>query len=132
MISQKIQRRVDKINETLGTEYKATTELIAYRPPFLDFFNEIGRGEIRIFNRQLMSYAKYRHKTGTLKIYGFTWSRNFMGLRWGLTWLHIRFPKYNKNCITVYNIDGLGIDRMSSKTTRHILSNKMQELGIYL
>lgn len=127
-ISKKIQSKVDQINEILGTEYEAQTEHVPYRPPFLDNFNETGIGEIRMFGKKLMSYAKYQHRTGTLKIYGVTWSKNFIGLRWGMTWLHIRLPKQHKNSITVYNIDGLGIHRMSSKETRQMLVTRLQEI----
>lgn len=128
-ISKKVQSKLDEINARLGTEYKAVLKMVPQRPPYMDMFVETGSGEASIGKLKLWEYNTYRHRTGTLRIYGITWSKYFIGIRWGRTWLHVRSPLlHSMKAMTVYCIEGLGIHNASSKEARQKLTARLIEL----
>ncbi|HAB37218.1 MAG TPA: hypothetical protein DCE52_04295 [Rhodobacteraceae bacterium] len=131
-VSKKIQNNINAINEALETSYVARLVQVPYEPEYLQFFNKTKDKTFSFGKFVLFNHCTYVHKAGKRKIYGITWSKFYIGIRCGLKWHHIRFPKFHKvRCSkTRYEIKGMNAYNLTAKEARNFLSEYMSKNGV--
>ena len=133
--SLKVQKYLSAINQHEGATHEATLQPVYYyhQPDYMDNYTEVDHGTVKLGRWSLFHYSKHVYRWGKRKIYGLTWSRHYIGLRLGLSWFHIRVPRFHKKqCRTIYNIESLGLRGMNGREARQALLSYIEERGVTL
>lgn len=132
-MNKKLVRRVNSINNATGTNHVLTLDYVRVSP-YEDRFDTISSRTFYLGRFKLFSVDKLRHKTGKLRIYGVTWSKFFVGVRWGLNWYHICVPKWHKgHCLQLlYSVESMGVFNLKRQGMLSVLDKYMHENRIEL